>query len=1076
HGLARGYLGRPDLTAEKFLPNPFGPAGSRLYRTGDLARFLPDGTLETLGRIDNQVKIRGYRIELGEIEARLREHPHVLDAVVTVREPQPGHKRLTAHLVPHDNETPDTTALRTHLTTTLPDYMVPATFVVIDSIPLTTNGKINHRALPAPELISSTAPEEFTAPRTPVEKTLAAIWSDVLGVERVSVEDSFFGLGGDSIRAVQVLAAGRAAGLTLAVWMILQARSLGELAAMASSEEATGAVTPAADGSPLTPGQFRLLDEDASGGRSLRLALSARPDPVLLGRAFDVLVRHHAALHAVLAADGSRWEPGDASARHEHTPLLRLHDLRTVPADERASAVAVAVAADRTALDPGTGTLVRASLVTANDTEPGELWLTVHGLAVDTGSWPVLVEDLNTAYARLAAGLDPEPLPAGTPWHARAADLVEEAASDELAEQAETWLNRVPGSPLPLDRQPAGGRSADDRGHSWRTAASVTAVLSPGLTAELAADPDAEGLLLAALGRTLAEWSGGDRVEVDVVTDPRRDPRTGAALSRTVGLLTDRYPVSLRLPRNNDPHATATAVGRQLRAVPEPVHGYGLLRHLAPDTEQAAELAAQPDPQVLFALGPVPSTTEHDDEGGKDEDRKDEEDTSRAPALIFMPGRIRPEPVGETPRRHLLEVDARFLGGQLYVEWTFSTALHDRATVQRLADRHVRELGAMAAHTGAPRRTVRAASPGPWPRLRSLMEEHGVPGASVALIEHGEVTAVESFGVLGVEQPEPVTAQTLFPAASISKHVTTYALLRLVTEGLVDLDRDVNAYLESWQVPQGPAPVTVRELLGNRSGLAQHPRVEEPYRRGGPVPTVLDVLHGRPPARTPRVRREEEPGRTFRQNQINFSVLQQAMCDLTGKSFDSLVHELLFEPLGMTGSGFDSVYPDSSGLPFARGHDAAGRPVPDGHVVHPETAAGGLWTTARDLAALAVEIRRGYLGRPGALVASPLVREMLTAQAGRNYGWSTILDDTGADLEFGHGGQAIGYQAMTGMRAQSGSGAVLLSNAVAGRELVNHLLTGVWAGQERLAHLWRRAIAEATERERAASPGTPLHH
>ncbi|MFJ2575207.1 amino acid adenylation domain-containing protein, partial [Streptomyces halstedii] len=151
-GLARGYLGRPDLTAEKFLPNPFGPAGSRLYRTGDLARFLPDGTLETLGRIDNQVKIRGYRIELGEIEARLREHPHVLDAVVTVREPQPGHKRLTAHLVPRENETLDTTALRTYLTTTLPDYMLPAAFVVIDSIPLTTNGKINHRALPAPDL------------------------------------------------------------------------------------------------------------------------------------------------------------------------------------------------------------------------------------------------------------------------------------------------------------------------------------------------------------------------------------------------------------------------------------------------------------------------------------------------------------------------------------------------------------------------------------------------------------------------------------------------------------------------------------------------------------------------------------------------------------------------------------------------------------------------------------------------------------------------------------------------------------------------------------------------------------
>ncbi|MEU7731491.1 amino acid adenylation domain-containing protein, partial [Streptomyces sp. NPDC040724] len=180
HGLARGYLGRPDLTAEKFLPNPFGPAGSRLYRTGDLARFLPDGTLETLGRIDNQVKIRGYRIELGEIEARLREHAQVLDAVVTVRTHGAGEKSLVSYLVPREGETLETVALRAHLSEALPDYMVPAAFVVIDSIPLTTNGKVNHRALPAPDLASFAVSERFVAPRTPVEERLAAVWCEVL--------------------------------------------------------------------------------------------------------------------------------------------------------------------------------------------------------------------------------------------------------------------------------------------------------------------------------------------------------------------------------------------------------------------------------------------------------------------------------------------------------------------------------------------------------------------------------------------------------------------------------------------------------------------------------------------------------------------------------------------------------------------------------------------------------------------------------------------------------------------------------------------------------------------------------
>ncbi|MGN9763525.1 amino acid adenylation domain-containing protein, partial [Streptomyces sp. SD31] len=169
-GLAHGYHGRPGLTAEKFVPNPFGPAGSRLYRTGDLARRLPDGTFECLGRIDSQVKVRGYRIELGEIESRLREHPAVTDAVVVAREDQAGDKTLVAYVVGE----PDTASLREHLRQALPDYMVPAAYVRLEAIPLTNSGKVDHRALPAPEQ-SAYAGGGRTAPRTPVEERLAAV-------------------------------------------------------------------------------------------------------------------------------------------------------------------------------------------------------------------------------------------------------------------------------------------------------------------------------------------------------------------------------------------------------------------------------------------------------------------------------------------------------------------------------------------------------------------------------------------------------------------------------------------------------------------------------------------------------------------------------------------------------------------------------------------------------------------------------------------------------------------------------------------------------------------------------------
>ena len=202
-GLARGYLRRPDLTADRFVPAPFGDAGGRLYRTGDRVRYRADGALEYLGRLDHQVKLRGFRIELGEIEAALARHPAVRQAVVVRHDGGAGGGQLVAYLVAAGQ--PSLAALRTHLLETLPDYMVPGTFVTLDALPLTASGKVDRRALPSPEASAAIAGAGRTAPRTPVEEMVAAIWGELLGRDGLAVEDNFFELGGHSLLATQML-------------------------------------------------------------------------------------------------------------------------------------------------------------------------------------------------------------------------------------------------------------------------------------------------------------------------------------------------------------------------------------------------------------------------------------------------------------------------------------------------------------------------------------------------------------------------------------------------------------------------------------------------------------------------------------------------------------------------------------------------------------------------------------------------------------------------------------------------------------------------------------------------------
>jgi acyl-coenzyme A synthetase/AMP-(fatty) acid ligase/acyl carrier protein len=231
-GVARSYLNRPELTAERFVADPFAPEpGSRMYKTGDLGRYLADANLEFLGRNDSQVKIRGFRIELGEIEARLAEHPAIREAAVVVREGNPGDRRLVAYLVAQPGTMPSISNLREFLKQRLPEYMVPAAYVMLDSLPLTVNGKLDRRALPVPDLSRQASDEAYVAPRNAREEVLVGIWAQVLGLERVGINDNFFELGGHSLLATQLLSQLRQTfQIEIPLRLLFEAKTVAELA------------------------------------------------------------------------------------------------------------------------------------------------------------------------------------------------------------------------------------------------------------------------------------------------------------------------------------------------------------------------------------------------------------------------------------------------------------------------------------------------------------------------------------------------------------------------------------------------------------------------------------------------------------------------------------------------------------------------------------------------------------------------------------------------------------------------------------------------------------------------------
>ncbi|MDQ4011666.1 MAG: amino acid adenylation domain-containing protein, partial [Actinomycetota bacterium] len=699
--VARGYLNRPGLTAQRFLVDPFGKAGSRMYRTGDLARWTAEGVIEFLGRADEQVKIRGFRIEPGEVEAALQRHPDVDEALVVARE-DGGHQRLVGYLVSAESAAPGHPELRSWLKGNLPDYMVPSAFVTLDRLPLNSSGKVDRRALPVPDL-QPELESSYVTPRTPSERELARIWAEVLGVEWVGVEDNFFGLGGDSILSIQVVSRARQAGLRLTSKDIFLYQTIAELAA---AIDAVPVVEPIRDDLvvgpvPLSPIQSWFLETELETPHhytmSVLLELAEDLDEHTLQAALDSVVAHHDALRMRFQFAGARWmqdvAPVESAAVFERRDVSGLDVAATQAAMDQAAVSA------QSGMDITAGPLLRAVLFAFGPGRRPQLFLAIHHLVVDVVSWRILLEDLETAYRQLGSGRPVDLGPKTTTYRTWASLLGEQMRCGGLDDDLAYWADmssRVPAE-LPVDR---GGpntvhaaRSVSVRLGSDETDALLRHV--PGVYRTQVND-----VLLSALGRVLSRWTGRDSVLIGVEGHGREELFDGVDLSRTVGWFTTEFPVALTLPRLGDWGAMLKSVKEQLRAVPRRGLSYGALRYLSAPDSPAGVLRDDPLPQISFNYH------------GHGHATSDSEGLYRA-----WGDAIGDDAAAQSVRPCLLDVVGQVENGELELAWTYSSQLHDEATVRRLATEMIEALREIVQHCAAPGAGGRTPSDFPLARL-----------------------------------------------------------------------------------------------------------------------------------------------------------------------------------------------------------------------------------------------------------------------------------------------------------------------------------------------------------------------
>ncbi|KAB1162082.1 amino acid adenylation domain-containing protein [Micromonospora sp. AMSO12t] len=711
-GLARGYLRQPALTAERFIPDPFGPPGARLYRTGDLARRLPDRSIDFVGRRDNQVKLRGFRIELGEIETVVGGHPGVREVVVVVREEQPGRKQLVAYVVadPVADLTP--ASLRRAVAKQLPSYMVPLV-MMMDALPLTSNQKVDRAALPAPDLSSGSAVTFDSA----LEREVAEVVGELLGVPSVGPEDGFYEIGGDSLLAMRVAARlRRRLGVDHAAGVLLRGGTIREVVRRSGAARPQPDPVPVVDRElPMLPsfGQERLwyLDQANPDSREYVLPLALRLrgalDPTALGAALRaVLARHEALRTGIVEVDG---EPRQVIAPAGAVPEIACTDLRHLGGEALAEARALARRQAGTPFDLGAPPMIRTELVRLAD-DDHLLLLAMHHIAADAWSLAVLAGELAVEYRAAAEG-EPSMVPPPPVQYADFAAWQRDRLSGERLETGvRFWADHLAGAPpsaLPTDRPRPPLRSSE----GGEVQVCMPAALVAGLR-RLGLDHDATMFMvvMAVFHLFLARYSG----QSDVVTGTAVANRPRPEFEALIGFFTNT--IALR----SQVHAgdTFPDLLAQVRET-----ALGAFAYQDVPLERVVERVAPPrDPSrhPIFQIMLV---------------------VQNAPAPSWKLGAVRGEehPLAEEAARFDLTLYADEVDAGMRLRFVYARDLFDVSTVRRMAENFLRLAESVVASPGV---TVADLDMLTSSEARQIAEYAGTSSAGPTVCAHQMVEAV----------------------------------------------------------------------------------------------------------------------------------------------------------------------------------------------------------------------------------------------------------------------------------------------------------------------------------------------